>query len=241
MPDILNYGGGVQTIAMCVLVARGILPAPDAIIVADTGREMPTTWEYLETHARPLLSPLPIHIAGHDLATVDTHGKNGDLLLPAFTKTGKLQTYCSTEWKRRVVERYARRTLGMVGELTHWIGFSLEERKRVKGNDGRRYPLLDLLMTRADCERIIREAGLPLPHKSRCWMCPHQTNAEWREVQADPALWAQAVELDVEIRDADDRGGVWLHRSLIPLEQAPLDKESGRDVGQQCGLGLCFV
>lgn len=243
MPNILNYGGGTQTIAMCVLVGRGLLPRPDAIIAADTGREMPTTWQYLDEHIRPMLDAvgLQVHVAPHGLATVDIHAHNGDLLLPAFTRTGKLQTYCSTEWKRRVVERYARRVLDIQGPLVHWIGFSLEERQRVKGNDGRRYPLLELMLTRADCERIISDAGLPLPRKSRCWMCPHQTNAEWREVRADPTLWARAVELDNEIRDADERGGVWLHRSRIPLEQADLDSESGRDVGQQCGLGLCFV
>lgn len=226
---------------MCVLVAQGKLPHPDAIIAADTGREMPTTWAYLDAHVRPLLFPHVVHVAPHTLATVDTHAHNGDLLLPAFTATGKLQTYCSTEWKRRVVERYARRTLGITGPLVHWIGFSLEERKRVKGDADRRYPLLDLMLTRADCERIILDAGLPLPSKSRCWMCLHQTNAEWREVRDNPALWAQAVALDAEIRETDERGGVWLHRSLIPLDVAPIEDDSGRDVGRQCGLGLCFV
>jgi hypothetical protein len=44
MFNILSYGGGIQTIAMCVLVAQDRLERPDAIIVADTGREMPTTW-----------------------------------------------------------------------------------------------------------------------------------------------------------------------------------------------------
>ena len=243
MVDILNYGGGVQTVAMCVLVATERLPRPDYVIAADTGREMPTTWEYAEAHAWPLLARvgLDLHIASHDLATVDTHGHNGDLLLPAFTTTGKLQTYCSNEWKARVVARYARRMLNVEGPITNWIGFSLEEARRVKGDAGRRYPLLDLMLTRADCERIIVDAGLPLPSKSRCWMCPHQTNAEWREVRERPDLWRQAIDLDVEIRDADERGGVWLHRSLRPLAEAPLEQESGRAVGRQCGLGLCFV
>lgn len=206
---ILNYGGGTQTAAMCILVAQGHLPRPDHIIAADTGREMPTTWDYLDTHIRPLLAPLglAVHVAGHDLATVDTHGHNGDLLVPAYTSTGKLPTFCSTEWKARVVARYARRALGVEGEIVNWIGFSMDERRRVKGEDGRRYPLLDLMLSAADCRLIIERAGLPSPHKSRCWMCPHQHNAEWREVRADPVLWAQAVALDTELRDLDDRGG----------------------------------
>lgn len=240
---ILNYGGGTQTAAMCVLVIQGHLPRPDYIIAADTGREMPTTWAYLDRHIRPLLAPLglEVHRAGHEYATVDTHGHNGDLLLPAFTQTGKLPTYCSTEWKARVVARYARRALGVEGEIVNWIGFSYDERRRVKGEQGRAYPLLNLMLSKADCELLIERAGLPLPHKSRCYMCPHQRNAEWREVRSDPALWAQAVALEAEIHDADDRGGVYLHRSLLPLAQAPIDEEDRPEIGRQCALGMCFV
>jgi len=240
---ILSYGGGTQTIAMCVLVGRSVIAPPDAVIAADTGREMPTTWEYADAYARPLLASvgLPLHIASHDLATVDLYGHNGDLLIPTYTATGKLQTFCSNEWKARVVERYARRVLNLEGPLVNWIGFSLDEAKRVKGHDGRRYPLLELCLTREDCLRIIAEAGLPPPPKSRCFMCPHQHNAEWREVKARPELWQQAVELDNDVRDADDRGGVYLHAQRVPLEQVDLDADDRKDPSRQCGLGLCFV
>lgn len=243
MSAILSYGGGTQTIAMCVLVARGVLAKPDAVIAADTGREMPTTWAYAREHAAPLLASigLDLHIASHDLATVDMYGKNGVLLLPVFTATGKLQTFCSNEWKARVVERYARTVLSLPKPYTNWIGFSLDEAGRVKGNDGRRYPLLELSLTRADCLRIITSAGLPPPPKSRCYICPHQHNAEWREVRADPALWAEAVALDTELRDADERGGVFLHAQRVPLDQANLDQDDRKEPSRQCGLGMCFV
>ncbi len=242
---ILSYGGGVQTAAMCVLVARGILPKPDLVIAADTGREMPTTWEYADTYIRPRLATvgLELHIASHDLATVDLYAHNGDLLVPVYTPTGKLPTYCSTEWKSRVVTRKARE-LGYTGELVNWIGFSLEEKKRVKGEKGRVYPLLDLMLTKSDCERIIEEAGLPLPKKSRCWHCPHQHNAEWREVRNDPALWSQAIALDEEVRENDKfdgNDGVYLHASRRPLADADLDANDRNEPARQCGLGLCFV
>jgi hypothetical protein len=246
MTQILNYGGGRQTIAMCALVATGRMPRPDYAIAADTGREVATTWQYAREHAVPLLARvgLDLHIAPHDLATVDLYGKNGDLLVPVFTETGKLPTYCSTEWKARVVARYARTVLGVTGPITNWIGFSFDERQRVKGEDGRRYPLLDLMLTRADCERIITEAGLPLPRKSRCKMCPHQGNDEWLEIYDQPAEWAEAVAVDEELRDADERGGVYLHQSRRPLRdltRADLDRAQPKEPSRQCGLGLCFV
>ena len=229
MTQILSYGGGMQTVAMCVLVANGTLPKPDYAIAADTGREMPTTWQYARTH-----------IAPHDLATVDLFAHNGDMLTPMHTSTGRLPTFCSTEWKARVVTRYARRVLDVVDQLVYWIGFSLDEKRRARPMDDRRYPLLDLNLTRRDCELIIERAGLPLPSKSRCWMCPHQTDAEWREVQADPDLWQQAIAVDEELRDADERGAVWLHQSRKPLREVELSMREDRHT-LQCGLGMCFV
>jgi hypothetical protein len=240
--QILSYGGGTQTVAMCVLVAQGKLPKPDAVIAADTGREMPTTWTYADTYMRPLLAGvgLELHIAPHNLATVDVYSGNGDLLVPAYTDTGKLPTYCSNEWKQRVVQRYAR-TIGISSDNETWIGFSLDEIKRVKGNEGRRFPLIDLMLTGADCKTVIENAGLPLPKKSRCWMCPHQENKEWREVRNDPELWRQAIELDEEVRANDERGGVYLHPSRKPLVFADIDATDRGEPNRQCAFGLCFV
>lgn len=244
--QVLSYGGGIQTIALLVLCARGVLPTPDRIVFADTGREVASTFAYLDQHARPVAAALgrEIEIATSDQRRVDLYGHNGDLLLPAFTTTGKLQSFCSTEWKARVVERHLRAT-GVTGAVS-WIGFSLDERHRVKGTGRppwyRRYPLLELGLTRTDCERVIQAAGLPLPSKSRCWMCPHQSNAEWREVRDEwPAEWRQAVALDAEIRAADERGGVFLHASRRPLAEADLETPDRREPGRQCGLGACWV
>lgn len=243
MTEVLSYGGGTQTAAMCVLVAQGKLPKPDYVIAADTGREMPTTWEYADQYMRPLLASvgLELHVAGHELATVDVYGGNGDLLIPAYTPTGKLPTFCSSKWKARVVHRYARQVLGTDADLTMWIGFSLDEVKRVKGEEKRRYPLIDLMLTKADCEAVILSAGLPLPRKSRCWMCPHQHNAEWREVRGNAELWRQAVELDQELRENDERGGVYLHPQRVPLELADIDADDRKEPNRQCAFGLCFV
>ena len=73
-------------------------------------------------------------------------------------------------------------------------------------------------------------------------MCPNQRNDEWREVRDDhPKLFQLAVELDEEEREADERGGVYLHRSKVPLSEADLSGDESRDTAKQCGLGMCFV
>lgn len=231
----LSYGGGVQTIAILVLVATGKLPAPRLAIMADTGRERASTWRYLDRHALPLMQQLGIdfHRAGHDLATVDLYGHNGDLLIPAFTESGKMHTYCSSEWKRYVVRRQLRALgYGPDNPVREWLGMSLDEIHRMKHSDVKwietHWPLVfDVPLRRIDCLTAIERYGLPVPSKSACWMCPHLDNSEWREIRDDdPGDYALAVELDAAIRQADTRGGVYLHRDRVPLAEANIDTEA---------------
>ncbi len=168
--QILNYGGGRQTVALCILIAEGAYERPDPIVIADTGREKPSTWDYLEEVMQPYLerAGLKVEIAPRSLAYVDLYSHQGDLLLPVYTKKGKLPAFCSSEWKQRVVRRYLK-SQGVEGGM-NWIGYAIDERKRYKptkedqrGPWYRRFPLFDLHLTKADCRALIDRAGLPLP------------------------------------------------------------------------------
>lgn len=249
--NVLSYGGGVQSVAMCVLVARGVLERPDYIVCADTGREAASTWDYLTEVMQPFLERYGLHvdIAPHDLSTVDLYSHQGDVLMPMHTSTGQLRTYCSVEWKKRPVNRWLRAQ--GVQQAVKWIGFSLDERRRATLQDSEkwisiRYPLLELNLTRQDCLNIIQAEGLPEPPKSACWMCPHRRNSEWRHIRDNyPEDWAAAIKLDEELRDAapldtldDDR--LWLHRDRVPLAEADIDTPD-KGENRQCGMGMCFV
>lgn len=249
--QVVSYGGGVQSVAMCVLVVLGKLPRPDYIVIADTGREATSTWDYLDEVMQPFLdrAGLRVDIAPHDLSTVDLYSHKGEVLMPLHTSTGQLRTYCSVEWKKRVCNRWLRAQGVQQGDI--WIGFTLDERHRATLKEGVqwvtiRYPLLELMLTREDCEQVIQQAGLPLPPKSSCWMCPHRGNAQWRYLRDNyPDDWQAAIELDEELRHAapldtadDDR--LWLHRDRVPLAAADIDRED-RGVNRQCGLGTCLL
>lgn len=221
-----SFGGGVQSAAIAVLVREGVLPNPDLAVIADTSRERQATWDYLRDVIQPYLSPigLEIEIAPHSLANVDLYAKNGNMLIPAYTETGRLPTFCSGEWKRDACERWLR-SKG-VKTCTLWLGFSLDERHRCKKAHRPwcqpAWPLIDKGITRTACLRLVEAAGLPRPPKSRCWCCPHQNAEEWADVAADPDEWAKAVALDDAIREADERGGLFLHSSRVPLSMADL-------------------
>lgn len=53
MFEVFSSGGGTQSCCISVMILQGRLPKPDFVVIADTGREMPTTWQYLDAVVRP--------------------------------------------------------------------------------------------------------------------------------------------------------------------------------------------
>jgi len=237
-----SYGGGVQSTAIACLVTNGTLPVPDIVVMADTGREASIVWRYLREHVSPLLKTVGcvVETAEHSLATVDLYSFSGKLLIPAYTKRGdkmgQLPTYCSVEWKRRVVRRYLRQR--GVKKCDLWIGITTDEAHRVKDADvawiTHRWPLIDLNMKRADCVRVIAEAGLPPAPRSSCWMCPFRGAEEWAGLEAMDFKAAQA--LDEKIREHDP--DVYLLRSGQPLTREAASGKGGTD---GCEGGYCWT
>lgn len=231
---ILSYGGGRQTVAILVLVAQGKLPKPKLAIMANTGRERQATFDYLDRYAGPLMNDLGIEfvLAGHEYAKVDLYGHNGDLLIPAYTQTGKLPTFCSDEWKKMVVRRKLRELgYGPNRPVTNWLGYSLDEVDRAKHSDKKWienwWPLLfDVKMRLHECILTILDFGLPEPPKSSCWCCPHLRNPQWREIrEKHPGDFQKAVKVDYLTRKKDDKGGVFLHEQRVPLDQVDFTVE----------------
>lgn len=256
---IWNNGGGVQSAAIAALIVQGRIPKPDLAVIADTERERSTTWHYLERFVAPALASVGVQmhrIAKSDWCNVDyLGGKDKDtILIPAFTtkngEIGKLETYCSAEWKRDAVRRWATK-VHEVGPSTNLIGFSIDEVARAvramnaKKNQGKwqvEFPLIDLGMNRGDCVALVERMGWPTPPRSSCWMCPNHHMQEWREIRAHPVDWPKVVAFEREIRKHDP--DVWLTDQAVPIDQASFGDEQevlfGLDRGA-CNSGMCFV
>lgn len=251
MIDMWSYGGGVQTIAILCLIADGQLPKPELAVMADTGRERSSTWRYLEEYAQPLMNSinLPFHVAPHSLATVDLYSHKGKLLIPAFTETGKLPTFCSNEWKRRVVERYLRSLgYGPKNSVRMWLGISLDEVERMKHSKTswieHHYPLIfDARLRRIECETIIERSGLPVPPKSTCWMCPNMNAQTWQSIKEnDPDDYQRAIELEKQVYERDEQGGVYLHRAGQFVSEIDFsDQPETPGLFDGCDSGYCWT
>lgn len=247
--QLWSSGGGVQSAAIAALIVLGDL-RPDLCVIVDTEREQSTTWKYMDEVISPAFKKVGrvLHrVPKSHFATVDLYGgKDGDtLLMPVFTnksgEIGKLPTYCSTEWKERVVKRWANAQGCEAVDM--WIGISADEKHRMRSSsDGKwsyRHPLIERAMNRGDCEALVKRMGWPQPPRSSCWNCPNHTAQEWRDIKENkPEDWAQAVKFDAEIRLKDQNA--FLHHDCVPLKDADLSERNGV-LFNHCDTGMCFV
>ena len=248
MTITMSYGGGKQTVAIVTLILEGKLPKPDFMVIADTGREVQTTWDYLENVVQPAVKQigLKVEVAGHEYSNHDLY-KSGDLLLPTFTRQngsiGKMPTFCSDEWKQRVIRRWLREC--DVNNTDVWLGISMDEAERMKASGlnwyRHVYPLIEIApMNRSACVNQIMRYGWEVPHKSRCFMCPNQSPLAWKELKRrNDGDFEKAVALENEVRQHDQH--VYFHPLAIPLEKAVEQSELQKDMFDGCDSGYCFT
>lgn len=257
--QVFSSGGGTQSTAIAALIVQGKLPKPDFAVIADTGREMPTTWEYIEQVTRPALASVGVEIVrvkASDYAAPwgrQVFATSGHLMIPAFSnldgKASKLSAFCSGAWKSKVVDSYLSKTFGLKRKhFVKWIGFSFDETTRIlRMQEGAefmagliRFPLVtDAQVRRQEAISIVRKIGWPTPPRSRCWMCPNQSDLEWAEVKENhPKLFQEAIEMDESIRLRDPHA--FLHSTIKPLADADLSKPDDL-FSASCPSGECFL
>lgn len=158
--------------------------------------------------------------------------------------------------------RPGRVAAGRVAE--QWIGISTDEAHRAKDSDvsyvRHAFPLLEigtggtpplvgasggLGWSREDCSRYLRSVGWGDTAKSACIGCPFHGNRAWRELRDNqPEEWADAVAFDAAIRGGSARatatgsdllGTAFLHRSRVPLGEAPIDRVTAFEWNQNQG------
>lgn len=269
----ISYGGGVQSTALIVLAAEGRIEA-DVALFSNVGddSENPKTLAYVRDVAIPWATDrgLPLEVVRKlrrdgtpDTVKQSVLRRQRSVPIPVrMGDTGAPGTRpCSIEFKVKVVDRWLTgRGYGPDNKADVLIGFSTDEIGRASnGRDMpasvRRFPLLDLGVSRAECENIIRRAGLPVPPKSACYFCPYHRAQTWAEMRRDePDLFDQAAELEQVVIDRRVRIGrdpVYFTkfgrplRAAIPAAQHALfdvHADYGSDIGEDgCDEGTCFV
>jgi hypothetical protein len=264
---VVSYGGGVQSTALLVLAARKEIDF-ETFLFANVGddSEHPATLAYVREVAMPYAAR-----AGLDVRELRRRRRDGtsetlmqrlhrpatrSIPIPVRMANGAPgRRNCTADFKIKVIGRWLREH-GATAEhpAAVGIGISLDEihranRRRREPHEIIEYPLLDLGLRRTDCERLITEAGLPVPPKSSCFFCPFRTVDAWRHQRRhEPDLFALSVELEETInerRAALGRDAVYLTRYGRPLAQAipeeGLASCDADDGDGSCDSGWCMT
>lgn len=205
-PIYVAYGIGRNSTAQLVEMRnRGIIPSD--IVTADTGGEKPETYEYLEMFSEWLVSqgfPRIVVVKREPTEKASYSSLEEECLvggtLPSIVFGFKS---CSEKWKIRPQHKYARDKYGDLSSLRWAIGYHAGEQRRAN-NAGKTkhsyelwYPLIEWGIDGKGCERIILEAGLPLPPKSACFFCPSSRLSEIADLKNNhPELWKRIVAME---------------------------------------------
>jgi 3'-phosphoadenosine 5'-phosphosulfate sulfotransferase (PAPS reductase)/FAD synthetase len=125
------------------------------------------------------------------------------------------------------------------------FGISLDEAQRMRSPRDRwsinYYPLIELGWRRDETIAYLGRNGWTAP-RSACIGCPYRSNASWLHLKENnSAEWQDAVEFDRDMRlvmkkrDKKFVGEIYLHRSMLPLAEAPL--LTSRDENQSSLFG----
>lgn len=224
MVRVLNFGGGTNSAALAIeCIRRGI--RIDLMPFADTGSEFPHTYDFVDrfsewsvAHGGPAVSVV---------RWIRVRGEEAGRFIPLHDwcfqhKTVPSRTFglsgCTVKWKQQPVDKWLQQHPLVKAEheagraVERLIGYDADEwmrAERMLEKNPRpdlwiwRAPLVEWDIDRDDCVEIIREAGLPQPGKSSCWMCPSLKKKEVLELAANyPDLARKAVQME---RQADLR------------------------------------
>lgn len=262
----VSFGGGVQSTALLVLAAQGTIDYRDFLfcnVGADS--ENPETLGYVNEIAWP-------YAEGHglNLIELDKRRRDGsvDTILRQITESKRSvpipvrmsgngapgTRQCTLDFKVRRVAKYLK-TRGATTDnpATVALGISTDELQRARTDSGipwetLDYPLLTLRLSRNDCKRIIREAGLPEPPRSACWFCPLRRASGWAEMKLTrPEQFERVVAIETllsERRLALGKDPIFFHSKLRPLAVATADGyQPGLDLDDDggCESGYCWT
>lgn len=230
-PLVVNFGGGVDSTAILVGLARlyrmgDDTARPDLILFADTGDELPATYENVrrvsewaeQTFGIPVtIASRPNNIPGRVgyKSLSENCITNETLPSEAFGRGS-----CSLKWKHEPMDAFLRgrkrplregwlQAQGYAADVKplRLIGYDATETQKGKraknakidedAQNCYRYPLVEWGWSRATCEAAIAAEGLPTVVKSACFMCPNQTEAELELMaQQSPKLFLRALAIE---------------------------------------------
>jgi hypothetical protein len=249
---ILSLGAGVQSSTLLLMACKGIIEKPNLAIFADTGWESIATYmhlEFLKAEGRKHgIEVMTVNNGDVREIISDPLWKCDKLFLPVFLSkdsmsiNGMFRRKCTGEKKITPIRNAIRKLLGLVPRqrapkdcVEQWIGISIDEAHRTFSRQKDRitflrYPLIEMNMTRTDCEKWLSVNYQITVPKSSCVGCPFHNTKEWMALSDEE--FKSACDFDNSIRNIKGIiGTAYLHRSCKPLEE--VDFRSTQEIMEQ--------
>jgi hypothetical protein len=216
--QLLSWGGGVQSTAIALLMEQGVIPAPDAIVWADTGDESEAVYEHIARWWPRLQHIAPTYRVQRtgayprvsDAVIAKARTGKGSNTLPFFLKdqSGKVSLTrrgCTHNYKIVPLNNLAKR-LCRASDAENWrwwLGISTDEMQRMKVDAW--HPLIEESdgtwrrpgYSRTACESVIASASETAP-RSSCVFCPFRGAHEWRGLTPHERQHVAAMDAEIE-------------------------------------------
>lgn len=236
---VLNVGGGTNSTALAIAATeRGI--GIDVAVFADTGSERPETYAHVAVFDQWLKAHHGINLDvvrwirkdGRFVSIADDCDEKKTLPSKAFGLAG-----CTSKWKQQPVDKFLSTHPLVVAawergdQVERWIGYDVDEPERAERMLEKnphpekwtwRAPLVEWGLDRDECVAAIVRAGLLLPGKSACFLCP---SSKPREILAlgrkHPDLLKRALEIEAqaEVSAVKGLGRSWSWASIVEADK----------------------
>lgn len=264
----LSLGAGLQSSLLAIMIAN---KHPDLkeywgakAIFSDTGGEIRETYKWLDTILQPYLEERGMDVIRVSMADYQDGIDGGSLLTTFMLKQqvmmGWANPLCSSSSKRDVIRKYYRQMHGVEDKngrkylhqkhvrIVELIGITTDEILRAKDSDvgwlDRRYPLVDMNLSRQDLYAIYKTYDLPAPPKSGCWFCPNRGKDYFMRLkESDPMRFSilQQMESNAAKRYPDNPP-TFIHGFKLTslVGQTKLD-DFDIFADQMCDSGYCMT
>lgn len=217
MKTILSYGAGVNSTAIIALAMLGRIPMPDYIVFSDTGAEWPHTYKYMDYMESKGIGIIYLTGGTKEMTLIEYCQKRN--FIPS-----RMNRWCTVYWKRDPIRRFTR-ALGK--DFKQILGIDAGEQHRTRRKSPKEFvfPLVEMGINRNDCKKLITKAGLGVPQKSGCFICPYQAKRQWIDLKKFyPELWKIAVTLE---KDSIYKHQNFTYKYGMTIEEfvADLDKQ----------------
>ena len=191
---IVSYGGGVNSTAMIIWLVNNKKPI-DYVVFADTGNEVPETYEFTEKYMKPYLVENKI-----EFVTVYPFGKRS-LWTRCFLRKiipSQVWRFCTRDVKVKPIHKFYKK---LDSKIIQYMGIHYGEYYRMKPTKEdwieNSYPLIDNKINQLGCLEIIKNAGLIEPVKSGCFFCCFNIKERWEWLRkTHPDLYKLSQDLE---------------------------------------------